>query len=58
MTTADRMLMLGVAARAVGIDSWQLARLFERHLVPEPRRFGRYRVIDSTDLLALRQPAH
>jgi hypothetical protein len=57
MATADRMWMVGAAAKAIGIDGWQLARLFQRHLVPEPRRFGRYRVIDPADLPQLREAA-
>lgn len=34
---------------------WQVRRLFERGLLPEPPRVGAYRVIDSRDLPKVRE---
>lgn len=39
------LLSVGQVARRLGADSWQVRRLFERGLLPEPERVGPYRVI-------------
>jgi hypothetical protein len=54
---AEKDLSTGEAAQAIGIFHWQLVRLFTRGLVPEARRFGRYRAIAPADLPALRAAA-
>jgi hypothetical protein len=54
---ADKLLSTGEAAKAISIDTWQLARLFERGLVEEPPRFGRYRTIPVGLLPKLRAAA-
>ena len=55
--TANGLMSTGEAAKALGIDAWQLVRLYERGLAEEPARFGRYRAIDPADLPALRRAA-
>jgi hypothetical protein len=47
-------LTLGTAARSLGVRTWQLRRLFERGLMPEPPRVGVYRVIAVADLPGLK----
>jgi hypothetical protein len=44
---------LGVVARKFGLPVWKIRRLFERQLLPEPRRVGLYRVVDVDDLPAI-----
>lgn len=36
---------LGDVARYFGVQLWQVRRLFERGILPEPGRIGRYRII-------------
>jgi hypothetical protein len=48
--TQDTLLTLGEAAERLHAQTWRLARLFDRGLLPEPRRVGRCRVIAETDL--------
>jgi hypothetical protein len=58
ITQVDReLLTVGQAARALGIDAWQVARLYERGILEEPPRLGRYRTIHRDDLPALRRAA-
>jgi hypothetical protein len=54
-TASKRFLTTGEAARRLGAAEWQVARLFVRNLLPEPARFGRYRLIDESDLPQLRE---
>ena len=56
MTVA--VLTLGPAAKLLGVRTWQLRRLFERGLMPEPPRVGAYRVIAVTDLPYLKAALH
>ncbi len=44
------VLTLGVVARRLGCQLWQVRRLFERGILPEPTRVGTYRVVRATDL--------
>lgn len=44
------MLNLGMAAKRLGVDLWQLQRSIERGLVTHYGRIGRLRVIDVADL--------
>jgi len=53
-TVMIRYLQLGDVAARLGCREWQLRRLFERGLVPEPARAGRGRVFTEADLPALR----
>ena len=46
-------LTVGAAARRFGVPAWQVRRLFERKLLPEPARVGAYRVIAAADLAAV-----
>jgi hypothetical protein len=48
-------LTLGAVARRFGCQPWQVRRLFERGVLPEPRRVGAYRVVAEEDLPAVEQ---
>ncbi len=37
-------------ARRYGIKDWMVRRLYEKGALPEPGRFGRFRVVAETDL--------
>jgi DNA-binding transcriptional MerR regulator len=41
---------LGQVARHFGVQLWQVRRLYERRLLPEPPRVGTYRIIEPRDL--------
>lgn len=51
----EKMLTLGEAAKSLGVDTWQVQRLFERGLLPEPARFGRYRMVKESELPTVRE---
>jgi hypothetical protein len=42
------------AARVLGVEPWQVARLYQKGLVDEPPRVGNSRVLTPQDLPALR----
>jgi hypothetical protein len=44
---------LGDIARRLGIPAWQVRRVFERGLLPEPARLGRWRVVYPDQIPAL-----
>lgn len=44
------VLLLGEAADRLGVEVWQLRRLFERGLLPAARRIGPFRVLAARDL--------
>jgi hypothetical protein len=46
-------LSLGDVARRYGIQTWQVRRLFERGLLPEPSRVASFRVILADQLPAV-----
>lgn len=48
-------LTLGAAARRLGCRVWQIRRLFERGLLPEPPRIGAFRVLPADRLPAVEQ---
>jgi hypothetical protein len=50
-----QFLTMGVIAGRYGVKQWQVRRLFERNLLPEPMRVGAYRVIRIEDLPAVEQ---
>jgi hypothetical protein len=50
MQEIKRVLTLGDVARLHGLPVWKVRRLFERKLLAEPERVGRFRVIAATDL--------
>jgi hypothetical protein len=50
----DELLTTGDAAQALGCREWQVSRLFERGLLPEPRRVGGKRVLTRADLDGIR----
>jgi DNA-binding transcriptional MerR regulator len=41
---------LGAVAKHFGVAVWQVRRLFERGLLPEPGRAGAYRLVAPADL--------
>jgi excisionase family DNA binding protein len=47
-------LTTGEAAVRLGAREWRVARLYQRGLLPEPRRLGRARLIPASDLPRLR----
>jgi hypothetical protein len=53
---------LGPIARHFDVEVWQIRRLFERRILPEPDRIGNYRVIPAEQLplieSALRQAGY
>jgi DNA-binding transcriptional MerR regulator len=53
-STAD-YLSTGQAALRLRCLPWQLHRLWDRGLLPEPRRYGRYKLIDPADLPQIRR---
>jgi hypothetical protein len=60
--THSRDLILGEVAAHYGLPTWKIQRLFERRLLPAPRRVGRFRVVSESDLpaveVALRQAGY
>ncbi len=44
------VMTLGDVARRLGCHVWQVRRLYERSLLPEPPRVGSYRVVHGPDL--------
>jgi hypothetical protein len=56
-TAEVELLSTGQAAREIGIEGWQLVRMYVRGLVEEPHRFGRYRAVRRADLDKLRAAA-
>jgi hypothetical protein len=43
-------LTIGAVAAHYGVPPWQVRRLYERQLLNEPQRAGRYRLIARGDL--------
>jgi hypothetical protein len=50
-------LTISEASLSIGIEPWQLRRLYNRQLVPEPARYGNNRVVKPDDLPGLRRAA-
>jgi len=48
-------LTLGEVSKRFGCFTWQVARIFERGLLPEPLRLGNYRVVAERDLPIIRR---
>lgn len=46
----DRFLTLGEVATHFGVLDWKVRRLFQRGLLPQAQRFGRYRVFEKKEL--------
>jgi transposase-like protein len=46
-------ITLGAVARKYGVQVWQVRRLFERRILPEPARIGHYRVVRADELPAI-----
>jgi len=44
------LLTMGQAAQRLHCQVWHIRRLYERGILPEPPRFGRYRTVRSADL--------
>ncbi len=51
---AKRLLTLGQCASRLECQLWQIQRIVDRGMVPEPPRVGKYRVFAESDLPALR----
>jgi hypothetical protein len=45
-----RAYTLGAVAKRYGVRLWQVRRLYERRILPEPARLGLYRVVTDADL--------
>jgi hypothetical protein len=52
-TAQKQAFTIGDVARRLGVRPWQVRRIFERGILPEPLRFGAYRLLTDTDLPAL-----
>lgn len=50
-------LTTGQVADILGLQLWRVQHLFQRGLIPEPKRFGRYRVFSRADLPAIEAAA-
>jgi hypothetical protein len=52
-----RLLTMGEVAREIGrgCQSWQVARIFERGLLPAAMRIGRYRVVRADQVPEIRR---
>jgi hypothetical protein len=50
MSAPDKLLTLGQIARRYGCQLWQVRRLYERRLLPEPQRVSTYRVLTEADV--------
>jgi hypothetical protein len=48
-------MMLGDVAAKLGVELWQVRRLYQRGLLPEPQRMGNFRVVFVKDLPAIAQ---
>ncbi len=48
-----KVFTVGTLGRRFGVPAWQVRRLFERQLLPEPARVGAYRVVAEEDLPAV-----
>jgi excisionase family DNA binding protein len=53
-TTIDEVMGVGEAARRLGVDTWELRRLYEKGQLPDPPRIGRHRLIRGSELPRLR----
>ncbi len=58
MPDEPNAMTLGDVARHVGCRPWQVRRLYERGLLPEPPRVGPYRVVHPRDLAAVTAALH
>lgn len=54
-TAVCQYLTLTDAAARLGVEPWQVRRLHERGILPEPPRLGRNRLYTEADLDTLRQ---
>ncbi len=54
MGTEELLMTTGDAAQELGCREWQVSRLFERGLLPEPRRVGGKRVLTRADLASIK----
>jgi hypothetical protein len=49
---AEKFLTLGDAAQRIGhgCRRWMIQRIFERGILPQPKRIGLYRILSESDL--------
>jgi len=52
--STNTYLTLGQVAKRFGCRTWQVARIFERGILPEPPRVGILRVVAENDLETIR----
>jgi hypothetical protein len=50
-----KFLTLRQAAKTIGVQLWQLQRIYEVNLLEEPMRVGNLRVVTETDFPQIRQ---
>lgn len=55
LTTTAPRLTTGDVGRHFGVPQWVIKRLYESGRIPEPGRFGRYRVVPAADLPAVQE---
>lgn len=53
MAALNDVLLLSAVADHFHVRQWQVARLFERKLLPKPAKVGPYRVVRAEDLPAV-----
>lgn len=46
-------LTLGEVAKRFGVQLWQVRRLYERGILPEPARIGHFRIVGEHELAAI-----
>jgi DNA-binding transcriptional MerR regulator len=50
---ASDWIAIGEVAEHFGVKTWMVRRVFERGIVPEPRRVGPFRVFQERDFPAI-----
>jgi hypothetical protein len=50
---SQTVLTLGQVAKRLGVQVWQVGKIYERRLLPEPRRAGILRIVAEDDLPAI-----
>jgi excisionase family DNA binding protein len=46
----EKTYTVGEAAKLIGCTNWVLQRMFQEKRLPEPKRFGSYRVLTDEDI--------
>ncbi len=53
-TTAAPQYTTGQVGRLLNVPEWRISSLYKRGLLPEPQRFGPYRMLTEADVEACR----